>query len=322
MAIAPARELETITSHWQWAFDAAARALDADVPVLTEATIANERRGLAHEREETATLLGRIASLQGVTPRPWLPRFPIAPQLLGLPPQTTACLFDLEGVLTDSDSLHAAAWGQVLDTYLLELAHRTKQQFNPFDPTLEYGVYFDGRSRSDGLRLFLSGRGLAAGASELETLADRKGELIDHGLRRPGIASLRGARRYLLAAGYGRIGRAAVSASSTADAMLAHADLAHLVDASVDAAAMARQQLRPRPSPDLLLSACAELGVEAPTVTALTHSGAGVVAALHAGMHVIGIGGGALAEQLASFGAPTVVPSLAALLDPRLLSTS
>lgn len=310
--------LDLAAAHWQWALDAAARALDADRVVLPAAEIAEESRHLARERQETDALLRRVAALSGTMPPPWLAARPITVRMLGLPNGTNACLFDLDGVLTDSDALHAAAWAQALDTTLLALAHDEHQTFVPFDPDRDYHAYFDGRPRVEGIQLFLAGRGVQLPQREVDAIARRKGELLARGLGRHGVAARDHAHRYLQAAGLARLQRAVVSASTTAEPMLALAGLRALVDADVDARVMSAQRLESRPAPDLLLAACRELEVEPAQAVSLTHSGAGVAAARAIGMPVIGIASGVEADALRGFGAPVVVPALGTLLDPAL----
>jgi len=247
--------------------------------------------------------------------------------MLGLERSVRGCVFDLDGVLTDSGLLHAAAWADVFDAYLLRLAHDTGRQFIPFDREADYRTYLDGRLRIEGVHAFLASRGLhvpegrPSDDSRADTaygLAQYKGELLDRGLRQRGLAALAGARRYLQAAGYAGLGRAVVSASASTSPMLELVGLEQLVDAQVDAEAMRHKSLHPRPAPDLLLDACRTLGIRPDEAAALTHSGAGVVAGHNAGLAVIGIGIGPQGELLRDFGADRVVSTLSALLDPRL----
>jgi HAD superfamily hydrolase (TIGR01509 family) len=147
----------------------------------------------------------------------------------------------------------------------------------------------------------------------VEALARRKSEALARGLRRRGVAALPLARRYLEAAGHLGLARGVVSASTTSRAMLELADLATLVDANVDAEAMHADGLRSRPAPDVLLAACARLGLEPDRAVTFTQSAAGVEAGRAAGLQVIAVG-----EE--SLGAERAVPSLAALLDRQLVS--
>jgi len=311
-------DLDRLAAHWQWALDAASRALDSAQMVLPPAAIGSETRNLAQERLAAGALLRRVAALRGSGPAPWLSTGPVTPQMLGLPGETEACLFDLDGVLTDSGALHAAAWAQALNATLLALAHDERLPFVPFDPVADYRAYFDGRPRIEGIHLFLAGRGMRLPQGEVEAIARRKGELLEHGLRERRVAALDGAHRYLQAAGLAHLRRAVVSASTTVSPMLDVAGLRGLVEASIDAREIQAGNLRPRPAPDLLLAACAELSVAPEHAVSLTHSGAGIVAAHSIGMPVVGIAGGHDAAALENYGAPSVVPSLDALLDARL----
>jgi beta-phosphoglucomutase-like phosphatase (HAD superfamily) len=233
---------DTLASQWQWALDAAARALEANPEI-------SARGSLAHERQDVAELLRSVAAIHH-SPAPWLAPGQVTAHQLGLPEGTRACLFDLDGVLTDSASLHAAAWSEALDPVLLELAHETDRQFVPFDRGDEYRAFFDGRSRLDGIARFFAGRGLELPRTRAAEVARRKGELVVHGLEHRGITPLPGAKRYLQAAGHARIGRAVVSASATTQTMLRLARIEEDIDVWV------------QPGPDAVAEACALLNVE------------------------------------------------------------
>lgn len=312
------RELDTIALRWQKALDAGSRALEANAAVLPPAELTERRGALARDRREIAESLSSLAAALGIRPRTWLPAWPVSPRMLGLDSATRACIFDLDGVLTDSDALHAAAWAETLDPLLSSLAHTTPWSLAPFDATSDYILYFDGRTRLDGIRLFLESRGLHLPEPEVHAIARRKGELLEGRLAHRGIAALADARRFLQAAGYAHLGRAVVSASTTASPMLEVAQLAQLVDVRVDADTMRTEHLHPRPSPDLLLAACSELGVAPAEAVSLTHSGPGIVACRAAGMPAIGVASGDEAERLRDYGAEHVVPSLTGLLVPEL----
>lgn len=311
-------DLNSTAAQWQGALDAAVRALEADRAVLRAPTVNREAHHLTEERRDVAALLSRVAAMHRVRPAPWLSASPVTPQRLGLPDAVEVCLFDLDGVLTDSDALHASAWAQALEPVLIALAHEERAAYVPFDQDADYHAYFDGRLRSEGIRLFLAGRGLRLSDADVSDIARRKGELLEHGLHSRGVAALEGAHRYLQAAGLGGMSRAVVSASMTASPMLEAAGLTGLIDACVDARTMRTLNLRSRPAPDLLLTACAALGTPPGHAVSLTHSGAGVVAARGIGMPVIGVASGAEAEALLAYGADTVTPALELLLDHSL----
>jgi HAD superfamily hydrolase (TIGR01509 family) len=239
--------------------------------------------------------------------------------MLGLPPAARACLFDLDGVLTDSAVLHAWAWGEVLDEFLLRLSEKAGWHFIPFDRGADYRTYIDGRSRLEGVHGFLASRGIS-GADTALTLATRKAEMLARGLRQHGVNALDGARRYLEAAGHAGLERAVISSSANTAPMLERAGLATLLEARIDAEVIRTERLRSRPAPDLLLAACRRLDVHPADTVTFTHSAAGVAAGRAAGLAVVGIGDARQGEVLEGFGADRVVPSLGVLLDPRLAS--
>ena len=329
----PARplELDTISSHWQLALDADERALNAASHELPAAELSHRRTLLVQERAEAARALGRLAQVEMVHPAPWLSPVPVSNDMLRLPATVTACLFDLDGVLTDSGVLHAWAWGEVLDQFLLRVSERAGWHFIPFDREADYREYLDGRPRLEGVHAFLRSRGIRlregwpddpAGADTAYGLARRKAELLTHGLHRRGSTALSGARRYLEAAGHAGLRRAAISASIHTSWMLELAGLDTLLEARVDADVIHAEGLRSRPAPDMLQSACRALDVGPLETVTFTHSGAGAAAGRAASLSVIGIGEGDDAELLAAFGAERVFPSLQALLDRRLNESS
>ena len=313
---------------WQRSLDSAQRALDAGAGMLPPAWVRSQRSELAGERRATAKLLARSAREAGSPLAPWLSPVPIDATRLGLPRGVQACLFDVEGVLTDSGLLHARAWREVFDPLLLRFGERAGWAFRPFDPVEDYRDFLDGRPRLEGIHVFLASRGIRlpegrvddpADADTAYGLARRKGEKLAQALDHGRMSALPGARRYLEAARRAGLACAAVSASTTTLPVLERAGLERLVDEHADAALMAAEGLRARPAPDLLLTCCARLGVLPAEAVTFTHTPAGVAAGQSAGIHVIGVGSGNGGEVLRGFGAETVVAGLDDLLDPRLL---
>jgi HAD superfamily hydrolase (TIGR01509 family) len=320
-------ELDSISSRWQVALDAAQRALEAAAGSLPPSDLGQRRRELVRERQQTAEMLARLARSTGVRSVPWLAPVPVSTKMLGLPGTVTACLFDLDGVLTDSAALHASAWGEVFDELLSRLSEKTRRPFVPFDPNADYRAYLDGRPRIEGVHAFLASRGIGlpegrfvdpAGVDTAWGLANRKGDAVARGLRRRGVTALPGARRYLEAAGHAGIKRAVVSASTSTLPMLELAGLATLIEQHVDADVIRAEGLRSRPAPDPLLAACRRLDARPEEAVTFTNSPAGVAAGNAAGLHVVGVGDGAQRELLQGFGAEQVVPALHVLLDPAL----
>lgn len=323
----PAPELDTIASQWQLALDTAERALGAAAGALPASYLTQRRRELVRERQQTAEMLASLAQIRGIRPVPWLSPVPVGTMMLGLPAGVSACLFDLDGVLTDSAVLHSWAWGEVFDDLLLRLAESTGWQFVPFDRGADYYAFIDGRSRLEGIHAFLDSRGIRLPEGRRDDppqadtacgLARRKGEALARGLQRRGVAALPGARRYLEAAGHAGLKRAVVSASASTLQMLELAALAALVETCIDADVIRVEDTRTPPAPDQLLAACRRLAVRPKNAATFTHSPAGVAAGRAAGLTVIGVGDGPHEELLRGFGAERVVSSLSVLLDPRL----
>ena len=323
----PARELDTIASQWQRALDAGERALGAAAGTLPASYLTQRRRELVRERQQAAESLARLAVVRGISPVPWLSPVPVSTPMLGLPAGVSACLFDLDGVLTDSAVLHASAWGEVFDDLLLRLTENTGWHFIPFDRGADYRAYIDGRPRLEGVHAFLDSRGIRLPEGRLDDspradtacgLAKRKGEALARGMQQRGVTALPGVRRYLEAAGHAGLKRAVVSASASTLPMLERAALATLVEARVDADVIRSDGLRSPPAPDLLLAACRRLDVAPEEAVAFTHSAAGVAAGKAAGTTVVALGEGQQEELLRGFGAERVVSSLETLLDFRL----
>lgn len=320
-------ELDTISSRWQVALDAADVAFGAAAESLPAPELVARRRSLVRERQQTAETLASLAHIAGVPTQPWLSPVPVSPQMLGLPATVSACLFDVEGVLTDSALLHAWAWGEVFDEFLLRLAEKTGWQFIPFGRDSDYRAYLDGRPRLEGVHAFLGSRGIRLPEGrpddpiEADTatgLARRKGETLERGLRQRSVTALAGARRYLEAAGHAGLKRAVLSASASTLPMLELSGLATLIEERIDAEVIRAEGLRSRPAPDLLLAACRRLGVQPVNTVTFTHNAAGVAAGHAAGIAVIGVGDDAQRELLLGFGAERAASSLGMLLDPRL----
>jgi beta-phosphoglucomutase-like phosphatase (HAD superfamily) len=319
-------DLEALSADWQRALDAAGSALRAAGESLPASELRDRRAALANETETTAAALRELAR-GGRRPAPWLSPTPVTNGMLGLPATVHACLFDVEGVLTDSSRLHAWAWGKVFDDFQSRLGETTGWHLIPFDRVADYRACVEGRTRLEGVHTFLRSRGIQvlegrpdepSGADTAHGLARRKGDLLERRLREQGVTAQPGARRYLEAARRAGVLRAVVYESASTLPMLERAGLAPLIDAHIDAAVISAAGLRSRPAPDLLLAACSRLDVLPEHVVTFTSTPAGVVAARAASVLPIGVGDDALCEALEGLGAEQAVPALSALLDGRL----
>lgn len=245
--------------------------------------------------------------------------------MLGLPDSVRACLFDLDGVLTQTAKIHAAAWKEMFDGYLRERAERTGERFVPFDEEGDYDEYVDGKPRYDGVRSFLAARGieLPEGAEsdppEAETvrgLGNRKNELVLRLIRERGVEPYEGSVRYLRAAREAGLRRAVVSSSSNCRDVLAAAGIEGLLEERIDGIVAERECLRGKPAPDTFLAGARALGVE-PAEAAVFEDALAGVAAGRAGEFgcVVGVDRAGHAGALRSHGADLVVSDLAELLE-------
>jgi beta-phosphoglucomutase family hydrolase len=245
--------------------------------------------------------------------------------MLGLPDSTRACLFDLDGVLTDTASVHAAAWKQMFDDYLRARAERTGEPFEPFDVKTDYGPYVDGRPRLDGTRGFLASRGItlpdgdSSDGPDAETvngLATKKNDLVNEKIRTVGVDVYPGSVRYLHAVRDAGIITAVVSSSANAELVLRVAGLSDLIDHRVDGVVAKERKLPGKPAPDTYLAAAADLGVAKEQAVVFEDALAGVESGRAGGFgYVVGVDRVGHADALREHGADVVVQDLEELLD-------
>ncbi|WP_256638739.1 beta-phosphoglucomutase family hydrolase [Streptomyces murinus] len=242
-----------------------------------------------------------------------------------LPAHVRACLFDLDGVLTQTAKVHAAAWKEMFDAYLRERAQREGTQFVPFDAVRDYDEYVDGRPREDGVRTFLAARGVRLpegspqdppDAETVQALGARKNELVLRRIREDGVEPYEGSVRFLREVRAAGLACAVVSSSANARDVLAAAGIADLFDERVDGVVTRERQLRGKPAPDTYLEAARELSVEPGAAAVFEDALAGVEAG-RAGRFglVVGVDRVGQAEQLQAHGADIVVRDLAELLE-------
>ena len=245
--------------------------------------------------------------------------------MLGLPGVIQACLFDLDGVLTQTAKVHAAAWKEMFDDLLRRRAARTGEQFVPFDPVADYDEYVDGKPRYDGVRSFLASRGIELpegdprdppGAETVAGLGNRKNELVLALLRRDGVEAYEGSVRYVHAVRAAGLRCAVVSSSANALEVLEAAGIVGLFDVRIDGIVAEREHLHGKPAPDTFLAAARALEVQPPQAAVFEDALAGVAAG-RAGRFgcVVGVDRVGQAEALRAHGADIVVRDLVELLD-------
>lgn len=245
-----------------------------------------------------------------------------APGSFGLPDSIRACLFDLDGVLTRTATVHFAAWKRTFDEFL-----RTQDPAAAEFSQADYNAYVDGRHRADGVRAFLASRSIvlpegAAGdppdAATVQAIATRKNELVLRELEEHGVEVYEGSVRYLRAVKEAGLATAVVTASANGEQVIAAGGFADLIDARIDGVVAGRDGLRGKPEPDTFLAGARALGVE-PSEAVVYEDALSGVAAGRAGRFgfVVGVDRVGQAAELAEMGADVVVQDLSELLGER-----
>ncbi|MFV0496341.1 beta-phosphoglucomutase family hydrolase [Mycobacterium sp.] len=242
----------------------------------------------------------------------------------GLPEKVHACLFDLDGVLTDTAGVHTKAWKQMFDAFLSERAQHTGGEFVPFDPVADYRTYVDGKKREDGVRSFLDSRGIdlpqgspddTGDADTVYGLGTRKNDMFQKVLDDDGVEVFEGSRRYLEAVTAAGLAVAVVSSSANTRQVLEITGLDRFVQQRVDGVTMREEHITGKPAPDPYLRGAALLDVE-PGAAAVFEDAISGVQAGRAGNFgiVVGVDRVGQAPELLRNGADIVVTDLAELL--------
>ena len=240
-------------------------------------------------------------------------------ETLRLPDAIRACLFDMDGVLTETATVHAAAWKQMFDEFL---ARREGQA--PFDEHHDYDEFVDGKPRYDGVRAFLAGRGIELPEGEpddppdaetVHGLGNRKNDLVQRLIRERGVHSYDGSVRFVRAAREAGLRTAVVSSSANTHEVLEAAGIDGLFETVVDGHDVAERGLKGKPAPDTFLAAAEALGIEPTSGAVFEDALAGVEAGRAGGFgQVIGVDRVGQADELRRHGADLVVRDLDELL--------
>ncbi|CAL9343239.1 putative protein [Streptomyces sp. enrichment culture] len=239
---------------------------------------------------------------------------------LGLPTTVQACLFDLDGVVTRTAVVHAAAWKETFDAFLRA---RDGEDFRPFDAVADYDEYVDGRPRADGVRTFLASRGIELPEGEpgdppdaetVNGLGNRKNELLLERIRTGGVEAYDSTLRYLRAVRADGLRTGIVSSSANCRDVLRAIDAEDLFDVRIDGVVAAERGLPGKPRPDTFLAAARDLGVEAGRAAVFEDALAGMDAGRAGGFgYVVGVDRVGQTEALYAHGADVVVKDLAEL---------
>jgi beta-phosphoglucomutase family hydrolase len=242
----------------------------------------------------------------------------------GLPDAVTTCLFDLDGVLTQTAKVHAKAWKQTFDDYLRKRAQERGEKFVPFDDVSDYDEYVDGKPRYDGVRSFLESRGIALpegdpsdppGAETIRGIGDLKNRTVQELIDSQGVEAYEGSVRFAEAAREAGLRRAVVSSSANCREVLKAAGIADLFEAVIDGNVAEEKGLKGKPAPDTFLAGAQALGVGPDRAAVFEDALAGVEAG-RAGhfAYVVGVDRVGQADALKQHGADVVVKDLAELL--------
>jgi beta-phosphoglucomutase family hydrolase len=243
---------------------------------------------------------------------------------LGLPENVRACLFDLDGVLTDTASVHTKAWKTMFDDFLSKRAQLTGDEFVPFDPAADYRKYVDGKKREDGVRSFLESRGIelpdgspddSGDAETVHGLGNRKNDAFQQVLAKDGVDVFDGSRRYLEAAAAAGLGIAVVSSSANSREVLEITGLDRFVQQRVDGVTLREEHIAGKPAPDSYLRGAELLNVTPDAAAVFEDALSGVQAGRDGNFgFVVGVDRVGHAEDLRRNGAHIVVTDLAELL--------
>ena len=244
---------------------------------------------------------------------------------LGLPSPIDACLFDLDGVLTQTAKVHAKAWKTMFDAFLKKRASGTGEDFRAFDEIGDYDAYVDGKPREDGVRSFLASRNITLpegseedppAADTVHGLGNRKDQLFLQLIHTQGVEAYEGSVRYVHAARAAALKLAVVSSSKNCTEVLRAARLDGLFDAQVDGNVAHARGLAGKPAPDTFLEAARMLGAT-PAQGAVYEDALAGVAAGRAGKFglVVGVDRVGQAPALREHGADVVVRDLAELMQ-------
>jgi beta-phosphoglucomutase family hydrolase len=239
--------------------------------------------------------------------------------------QFDAVLFDLDGVITDTANLHAACWKQMFDEYLHQRATQRGEAFHPFDLTADYLQYVDGKPRFDGVRDFLTSRGIKIPEGnpddppQVETvggLGNRKNDLVNQVIEDVGVEPYQGSVEFIHQLRHHGFKIAVVTSSQNCSAVLKAAKLDAFFEVRVDGNMINAQRLAGKPAPDTFLRAAKLLGVEPKRAVVIEDAISGVQAGSGGNFGlVIGVARKANAEELRHHGAHLVVKDLGELVD-------
>ncbi len=249
--------------------------------------------------------------------------------MLGLPDGITACLFDLDGVLTQTAKVHCAAWKQMFDEFLQA---RDGDGYTPFDPRHDYDTYVDGKPRQDGVRDFLASRDIhlpdgdpddPPDTESVYGLGNRKNVILLKKIDEDGVEVYDGSVRYLEAAVGAGLRRIVVSSSANTAQVLRVTGLDKYVEGRIDGVTLRERHIAGKPAPDSYIAGAHLAGVPVSAAAVFEDALAGVASGRAGNFgYVIGVNRTGQAEALKRSGADVVVDDLSDLLDDHPVSAT
>jgi beta-phosphoglucomutase family hydrolase len=235
-----------------------------------------------------------------------------------------AVLLDLDGVITDTASVHAACWKQMFDEYLQKRATQRGEIFRPFDIAADYRLYVDGKPRYDGVRDFLASRSIRLPegspddppqAETVDGLGNRKNDLVNKIIEEKGVEPYEGSVEFIRQLRHQEFKIAVVTSSQNCTAVLKAAKLDHFFDIQVDGNVIHTEHLAGKPAPDSYLMAAKLLAVEPTRAIVIEDALSGVEAGRNGNFGlVIGVARKGNADELRGHGANLVVNDLGELV--------
>ena len=239
--------------------------------------------------------------------------------------QHDAVLLDLDGVITDTANMHAACWKQMFDEYLQKRAAERGEPFRPFDLATDYRLYVDGKPRFDGVRDFLTSRGIQLPegspddppqAQTVGGLGNRKNDLVNKVIEEGGVEPYEGSVKFIQQLRHRGFKIAVVTSSQNCEAVLKATKLNAFFDVRVDGNTIRARHLAGKPAPDTFLTAAQQLGVAPARAVVVEDAISGVEAGCSGNFGlVIGVARKGNAEELRHHGAHLVVNDLGELVD-------
>jgi beta-phosphoglucomutase family hydrolase len=239
--------------------------------------------------------------------------------------QYDAVLFDLDGVITNTATLHATCWKQMFDEYLRMRAQQRREAFRPFDLATDYRLYVDGKPRFDGVRDFLRSRDIQlpegdpndpANVETVHGLGNRKNDLVNRAIAEVGVEAYAGTVQFIHQLRRDGFKIAVVTSSQNCRAVLKAAKLDDVFKVRVDGNTIEAERLAGKPAPDTFLMAARLLEVEPARTVVIEDAISGVEAGSDGNFGlVIGVARKGNAEELKRHGAHLVVNDLGELVD-------